>query len=55
MLLGVIGHDVDGRLGTGFLLAFVFGAAGLACESYRFVRAYTAKMKLVEKGKPWAK
>jgi F0F1-type ATP synthase assembly protein I len=55
LLLGFIGHLIDGKAGTGFLFALVLGASGLAWETYRFVQAYTVKMKQAEEGKPWAK
>ena len=54
LLMALLGHFVDRAVGTGVLVALSFGVIGLLGVSYRAYVAYTARMKQLAEGKPWA-
>ena len=55
LILAFLGHFVDRAAGTGFVVALGFGIVGVLGVSYRAYKAYTARMKELSVGKPWAK
>jgi F0F1-type ATP synthase assembly protein I len=55
LLFALFGHWLDGRFGTGAVLAIVFGLVGLfgvAAKSYLW---YRAAIDREEEGKPWTR
>ena len=55
LLMALLGHFIDRAVGTGVVIALVFGIVGLLGVSYRAYVAYTARMKQLSAGKPWEK
>jgi len=55
LLFALFGHWLDGRFGTGPVLAIVFGLIGVVAISLRTYLWYRASMDSEEKGKPWTR
>ena len=55
LLFALFGHWLDGRFGTGPVLAIAFGLLGLVAISLRSYLWYRASMEREEKGKPWTR
>jgi F0F1-type ATP synthase assembly protein I len=55
LLFALFGHWLDGRFGTGPVLAIVFGLVGVVAISVRSYLWYRASMDREEKGKPWTR
>ena len=55
LLFALFGHWLDGRFGTGPVLAIVFGLIGVVAISLRSYLWYRASMDREEKGKPWTR
>jgi F0F1-type ATP synthase assembly protein I len=55
LLFALFGHWLDGRFGTGPVLAIVFGLVGVVAISLRSYLWYRASMDREEKGKPWTR
>lgn len=55
LLFALFGHWLDGRFGTGPVLAIAFGLVGVVAISLRSYLWYRASMDREEKGKPWTR
>ena len=53
LLFALFGHFLDGRLGTGPVLAIAFGVLGVVGMAARSYLWYRAANEREEKGKPW--
>jgi F0F1-type ATP synthase assembly protein I len=53
LLFAAFGWWLDGRFGTGPLLAIAFGAVAVVGVSVRTYYDYQARMAREEEGKPW--
>ena len=53
LLFALLGWYLDGRFGTGPVLAIVLGLVGLAGVIARSYYWYMAKIEREEEGKPW--
>ena len=55
LLFALFGHYLDGRFGTGVVLAITLGVVGIAGMAARSYLWYRAAMDREEKGKPWTR
>ena len=55
LLLALFGWWLDGLLGTGPVLAIVFGLFGLLGQCTHMYYTYKARMQKEEEGKPWTR
>jgi F0F1-type ATP synthase assembly protein I len=55
LLFAAVGWWLDGRFGTGPLLALLLGLLGLAGEAMHVYYTYRAGIARAEEGKPWTR
>lgn len=55
VLFGLLGHLVDGWLGTGVLVMLVLGGFGLVGMFLRTWYAYDEAMRVEERNAPWSR
>jgi len=55
LLFALFGYWLDGRFGTGPVLAIAFGLLGVVLIALRSYLWYRASMDREEKGKPWTR
>ena len=55
LLFALFGYWLDGRFGTGPVLAIAFGLLGVFAIALRSYLWYRASMDREEKGKPWTR
>ncbi len=53
LLFALLGWWLDGRFGTGPVLAIAFGLFGIVGQAIRIYYQYRARMEREEEGKPW--
>ena len=53
LLFALFGWWLDGRFGTGPVLAIAFGLFGMVGQAIRIYYQYRARMEREEEGKPW--
>ena len=55
LMFALFGYWLDGRFGTGPVLAIAFGLLGVVLIALRSYLWYRASMDREEKGKPWTR
>ena len=55
LLFALLGHFLDGRFGTGPVLAIAFGLLGVVGVAARSYLWYRAAIEREEEGKPWTR